>query len=198
MLGLQLALTGVLALGVAAVASFFGEAGAVVAVMMCGLPLAAFQTPGKVVLSRALRFRVLTGVEAVGVLAYYGWAIAWVVAGAGVWALATAVVFRAVAGTCAMAVVSRGTNLLPSLRGRSAPVAGDLVRPPVPGRQRGGDAARAGPERRRRGVLRIGTLGLWTLAKRMLEMPSSSRSRCTGSRSRTCRSFARRAKTSRP
>src|SRR5687768_17428702 len=67
-LALQLTLTGALAIAAAGIASLFGSGGAVVAVMMCGLPLGAIQTPGRVVLSRALRFRVLTGVDAVGVL----------------------------------------------------------------------------------------------------------------------------------
>jgi O-antigen/teichoic acid export membrane protein len=170
-LALQLTLTGALALGTVGIASFFGSAGAVVAVMICGLPLTAVQTPGKVVLSRALRFRVLTGVDAVGVLAYYGWAIAWVIAGAGVWALATGVVFRALVSTCAMALASRGTNLVPSYRNarslwpvitfgirfQGISVAGML-------REQGLNAAVAG-------LSGVGTLGLWTLAKRILEVP---------------------------
>lgn len=170
-LGLQLTLTGALALVAAAIASFFGSSGAVVAVMMCGLPLAAVQTPGKVVLSRALRFRVLTGVDAIGVLAYYGWAIAWVFAGAGVWALATGVVFKAAVSTCAMAYASRGTNLRPSfraarsllpvisfgLRFQAISVAGMV-------REQGLNAGIAG-------LSGVGTLGVWTLAKRVIEIP---------------------------
>jgi len=170
-LALQLSLTGGLAVASAGVASLFGSAGAVVAVMMCGLPLGAIQTPGKVVLSRALRFRVLTAVDAVGVVAYYSWAVGWVLAGAGVWALATAVVFKAAVSTCAMAVASRGTNLLPSLRGarslwpviafglrfQGVSVAGML-------REQGLNAGIAG-------LSGVGTLGLWTLAKRVIEIP---------------------------
>src|ERR671919_1726679 len=72
-LGLQLAATAALALVAGAVASLFGSGGLVVAVMLAGLPIAAFQTPGKVVLSRSLRFRLLTSVDATGVVAYYGW-----------------------------------------------------------------------------------------------------------------------------
>jgi len=170
-LALQLSLTGALALVAAGIASFFGSAGAVVAVMMCGLPLAAFQTPGRVVLSRTLRFRVLTAVDAVGVLAYYGWAVGWVLAGAGVWALATGVVFKAALTTVAMAFASRSTNLLPSFRGtrsllpvisfglrfQGISVAGML-------REQGLNAAIAG-------LSGVGTLGLWTLAKRVIEIP---------------------------
>jgi O-antigen/teichoic acid export membrane protein len=170
-LALQLTLTGALALVVAGIASFFGSAGAVVAVMMFGLPLAAIQTPGKVVLSRALRFRVLTGVDAVGILAYYGWAVGLVLAGAGVWALATGVVFKAALSTCAMAYSSRGTNLRPSfraarsllpvisfgLRFQAVSVAGMV-------REQGLNAGIAG-------LSGVGTLGVWTLAKRVIEIP---------------------------
>jgi O-antigen/teichoic acid export membrane protein len=170
-LGLQLALTVGLAVVVAGAASFFGEAGAVIALMMCALPLAAFQTPGKIVLSRALRFRVLTGVDAVGVVAFYGWAVAWVVAGAGVWGLASAVVFKAFVSSCAMAVVSRATNVVPSLRGLRAlwPVISFGVRfqgVSVAGMLRE-QILNAGVA----GLAGVGTLGLWTLAKRIIEIP---------------------------
>jgi O-antigen/teichoic acid export membrane protein len=170
-LGLQLTLAGALALVTAAIASFFGSSGAVVAVMMCGLPLGAVQTPGKVVLSRALRFRVLTGVDSIGVLAYYGWAIAWVFAGAGVWALATGVVFRALASSCAMALASRGTNLLPSYRGARSlwPVISFGIR--FQGISVAGMLREQGLNAGVAGLSGVGTLGLWTLAKRILEVP---------------------------
>jgi O-antigen/teichoic acid export membrane protein len=170
-LALQLTFTAGLAVAVAVIASFFGSAGAVVAVMMCALPLAAIQTPGKVVLSRALRFRVLTGVDAVGILAYYGWAVGWVLAGAGVWALATAVVFKAAVSSCAMAFASRGTNVLPSFRGvRSLwPVISFGLR------FQGVSAAGMVREQGLNGGIAVlsgvGTLGLWTLAKRVIEIP---------------------------
>jgi O-antigen/teichoic acid export membrane protein len=170
-LGLQLAFTGVLALAASVIASFLGSAAAVVAVMMCALPISAVQTPGKVVLSRALRFRILTAVDAVGVIAYYGWAIAWVIMGAGVWALATGIVFRAFAASCTMAILSRPTNVLPTLRGTRSlrPVISFGIRfqaISVAGmvREQGLNAAVAG-------LSGVSTLGLWTLAKRLLEVP---------------------------
>ena len=170
-LGLQLTLTGAIALVVAACASFFGSSGLVVAVMMLALPIVSVQTPGKIVLARALRFRVLTAVEAIGVVAYYGWAVGWVIAGAGVWALATGVVVRALAATLALAVASPGTAVSPSYRQarslwpviafgarfQANSVAGML-------REQGLNGAV--------GLLAgVGTLGLWTLAKRLLEIP---------------------------
>jgi O-antigen/teichoic acid export membrane protein len=170
-LALQLTLTGGLAAVVALVASFFGASGAVVAVMMCGLPLAAIQTPGRVVLSRALRFRVLTGVDAMGVLAYYGWAVGWVLAGAGVWALATGVVFKAAVTTAAMALANRGTNYLPSFRAARSlwPVITFGVR--FQGISMVGMLREQGLNAGIAGLSGVSTLGLWTLAKRIIEIP---------------------------
>lgn len=170
-LALQLSLTGALAVLAAGIASLFGSSGAVVAVMMCALPLAATQTPGKVVLSRALRFRVLTAVDAAGILAYYGWAVAWVFAGAGVWALATGVVFKAALSSCAMAFASRETNLLPSFRGvRSLwPVISFGLR--FQGISAAGMVREQGLNAGIAVLSGVGTLGLWTLAKRVIEIP---------------------------
>ncbi len=170
-LALQLTLTGALAVIVAGIGSLFGSAGAVVAVMLCGLPIAAVQTPGRVVLSRALRFRVLTAVDAVGVLAYYGWAVALVLAGAGVWGLATGVVFKAFASTLAMTVASRRTNLLPSFRGARSllPVVSFGLR--FQGISLAGMLREQGLNAGVAGLAGVGTLGIWTLAKRVIEIP---------------------------
>jgi O-antigen/teichoic acid export membrane protein len=170
-LALQLTLTGALAVVVAGIGSFFGSAGAVVAVMLCGLPIASVQTPGRVVLSRALRFRVLTGVDAVGVLAYYGWAVGLVLAGAGVWGLATGVVFKALASTLAMAIASRGTNLLPSFEGARSllPVVSFGLR--FQGISLAGMLREQGLNAGVAGLAGVGTLGIWTLAKRVIEIP---------------------------
>ena len=122
-------------------------------------------------LSRALRFRVLTGVDAVGVLAYYGWAVGWVLAGAGVWALATGVVFKAALSTVAMAFASRSTNLLPSFRGARSllPVISFGLR--FQGISVAGMLREQGLNVGIAGLSGVGTLGLWTLAKRVIEIP---------------------------
>jgi O-antigen/teichoic acid export membrane protein len=170
-LGLQLSVTGGVALLAAGVASWFGTAGLVVAVMMAGLPIAAFQTPAKVVLSRALRFRVLTVADAAGVLAYYTWAIAGVLAGLGVWALATGVIGRALATTCALTLTHRSTAFLPSYRGvRSLwPVISFGVR--FQGVSFAGMVREQTLNLAVAGLAGVATLGLWTLAKRLLEIP---------------------------
>src|SRR5918992_141425 len=171
-LALQLSLTGTLAVLAAGVGALVGGAGHVVALMMCALPVAALQTPGRVMLSRAMRFKALSTVEAVANLAYYGWAIALVVAAdAGVWALASAVVVRAVALAAGVSGVAR-LALLPSYRGATAlrdviafglrfqgvSLAGML-------REQGLNAGVAA-------ISGVGTLGLWTLTKRLLEFPA--------------------------
>ena len=53
----------------------------VTALMVWALPLASPQMAGRVVLGRELRFRAIAVIEAMGVLAYYAWAIAGVLAG---------------------------------------------------------------------------------------------------------------------
>jgi O-antigen/teichoic acid export membrane protein len=162
---------GGVALLVAAVASWFGTAGLVVAVMMSGLPIAAFQTPAKVVLSRALRFRLLTVADASGVLAYYAWAIAGVFAGFGVWALATGVIARALATTFALTFMHPSTTFLPSYRGARSlwPVVSFGVR--FQGVSFAGMVREQTLNLAVAGLAGVSTLGLWTLAKRLLEIP---------------------------
>ncbi len=171
-LALQLAFTGLLAALAAVVASFFGPSGFVVAVMLAGLPIAAVQTPGRVMLARTLRFRLLTGVDATGVLAYYVWAVAGVLAGFGVWALATGTIARAVASCVALAAVSRESIVRPSFRGAR------LLRPVIAFGVRFQAISFTGMIREQglnAGVAAfsgVATLGLWTLAKRLLEIPT--------------------------
>ena len=171
-LGLQLTLTGALAAVAAAVASSFGHSGLVVALMMIALPVASLPTPGRIVLSRALRFRTLATVEATGMLFYYAWAVGGVVAGLGVWALASAVIVKAAVTAVGVAAVSGLGPVLPSYRGVRA------LRPVVAfglrfqavslagmGREQGLNAGVAA-------ISGVSTLGLWTLTKRLLELPA--------------------------
>jgi O-antigen/teichoic acid export membrane protein len=169
--GLQLALMGIFSAVTAAVSSSFGTAGLVVALMVASLPLSALQTPGKVVLSRALRFRQLTTADAVGTVTYYVVAVAGVVGGLGVWALALGVVARALAATCAMLVLSPETPVRPSIRGVRA------LRPVIAFGIRFQGISFAGMAREQTlnaavaALTSVATLGLWTLAKRLLEIP---------------------------
>ena len=78
-LALQLALTLSLAAIAAGIGALLEGAGLVVALMVAALPIAAFQTPGRVDLSRDVRFKALSTVEAAANFVYYAWAISLVV-----------------------------------------------------------------------------------------------------------------------
>ena len=170
-LGLQLSITGALAAAAAFVAALFGSSGLVVAFMMLALPLAALQAPARVVLTRAVRLREVASVEGIATLAYYGWAVGGVLAGLGVWALATGVVFKALASTVGMIAVSRVGAIRPSLRGARE------LRPVIAFGVRFQGVSLAGVLREQglnAGVGIIGgvsTLGLFSLARRLLELP---------------------------
>jgi len=171
-LALQLALTGTLALLAAGVGQLVGGAGLVVAVMMTALPIASWQTPGRVTLSRELRFKALATAEAVANLAYYAWAISLVVfADAGVWALASAVVVRALMLAVGVTAVAR-LAILPSFRGAAA------LRPVIAFGLRFQGVSLAGMLREQllnlgiAVIAGVGTLGLWTLTRRLLELPA--------------------------
>lgn len=113
LLGYQLIFTLVLSVGIASVAATLGETGSVTAVMMTALPLFAFRTPTLIVLERRLNFSPLIKAEAIEQLAYYAWGVALVALGAGVWGLATASIVKAIAGTAAMLRVSPVARLTP-------------------------------------------------------------------------------------
>jgi O-antigen/teichoic acid export membrane protein len=170
-LGLQLALTGAIAMVAGAVASLFGPEGLVVSLMMLALPLAAFQAPGRVVLTRAIRVREIATIDAVAMLLYYVWAVVGVFAGAGVWAVASGLVFRALVASIGMIAVSR-LGLLPSYRGVRA------LRPVISFGLRFQAVSLAGVLREQglnMGVWIVGgvsTLGLFSLARRFLELPA--------------------------
>ena len=171
-LGLQLTLTSALAAAAAFAGTFFGRAGLVVALMMIALPVAAFPTPGRIVLSRALRFRALSTVEASGMLCYYAWAVAGVVAGLGVWALASAVIVRAAVTAVGVAAISGLGLLLPSYRGVRA------LRPVIAFGLRFQAVSLTGMAREQglnagvAAISGVSTLGLWALTKRLLELPA--------------------------
>jgi O-antigen/teichoic acid export membrane protein len=102
-LALQLAVTIALTGATAAVAWSFGETGWLVVLMVASLPLTVFRTPGAILLERQLRYHPLALVQVSETVAYFGWAIATVASGWGVWGLASATVVRAAVGTAAMA-----------------------------------------------------------------------------------------------
>ena len=170
LLGFQLLVTVGMAIAIGTLAYPFGESGRVVAVMVCAMPLVAFQFPGKIQLERDLRYRPLAFVEVSQVVAYQVTAIALVAAGAGVWGLAIGWFARAIVGAVVTTAVSPRRVLRPSLSWqpiRSLLAFGtrlQLVSATVIGREQGLNAVVGG-------VGGIATLGLYSLTKRLLEVP---------------------------
>jgi O-antigen/teichoic acid export membrane protein len=97
--GLQLAVTGAVAVIVAAVCAPLGTEALVVATMVAAVPLTMLRTPSVVVLERDLRYRVIATADLVEAMTYYVWSVGTVLLGWGVWGMATAVVARAAAGS---------------------------------------------------------------------------------------------------
>lgn len=160
-----------LALAVTAFAPLFGRAGWVTALVVAATPLLALQIPGRIVLERALEYRKLAFVEVGQVLVFNAWAIGLVLAGAGVWGLASATVTRSAVGVVAMAWASpvglawprfswhRIRHLLGFGVRFQAVTAVWLVR------EQGLNGAVAA-------VADVSTLGLVTVARRLLEVPN--------------------------
>ncbi|AZP21710.1 hypothetical protein EJC51_39900 [Streptomyces aquilus] len=167
---LQTTVTGVMVVAAVAAAPSFGRVGWVTAVMMTSLPFAALQLPGRILLERALLFRRLVVVEVAEVTFYQAWAVGTVLAGFGVWGLATATVVRALAGGIAMAwacpeglVRPRPSfRLIKPLLGfglRFQAVDATLL---VRGQALNASVA---------AISGLATLGLWVLAQRLMQVP---------------------------
>lgn len=168
--GLQIAVSGTVALVAASAAVAFGRDGLIVAAMLASLPITSARLPAAIVLERSLLYRPVALVDLVEAITYYTWALGTVALGAGVWGMATAVVVRAVMGVLTMMRVGPVGFVLPRWRWRrvrpilgfglklQATVAVSVVR------DQGlniGIAAIAG----------VSTLGVWSLAYRILQVP---------------------------
>ncbi len=170
LVGLELVVTVIIGAAVMGVGVWLGGIGDVTAVMILSLPILAVRVPALITLERDLAFGPIALVEAAEVFAYYVWAVATVVAGFGVWGLATASIVKAVAGTSILVVRSPTGTLKPlfSLR-HIRPLLGFGIRFQAVAlahtvRDQGvnmGTAAIAG----------TATLGLWALASRVLQLP---------------------------
>jgi O-antigen/teichoic acid export membrane protein len=170
LMGLQLTVTVALTLVVAAIGAMFGKVGLVTAVMVSSMPLVALQFPGRIDFERSLSYRPLAIVEIAQVVSYQASAIALVLAGLGVWGLAIAtVLMRAVA-----AVVMCSVSPLGLIRPRFS---WHRIRPLI-GFGLSFQAASATWLVRDQGlnasiaaIGSVATLGLWTLARRLMEVP---------------------------
>lgn len=167
---LQLAMTLAMTAVAVALAVPFGRIAWVTAIMVGSMPFVALQFPGRILLERALLYRRLVAVEMTQVLCFQGWAVGTVAAGFGVWGLATATVVRALTGTVMMAFVCPAGRVRPRPEFR-------LVKPLVGFGLRFQAVNVTWLLRDQTLNLCIATLGgvaqlgLWTLARRLMEMP---------------------------
>jgi PST family polysaccharide transporter len=169
-LGLQLAIGLAIAFVVAAVALPFGTVGDLTALMVWAIPITACRVPAQTVLERDLAYRRLVSAEVAEVVLFQIWQIATVVAGWGVWGLATAVLWRAVTGTGVLVALTPDRYLRPRFdRGRSRRLLGiglkiqatDLV-----------DGLRdQGVNMSTAAIGGLPVLGLWSMAYRALQLP---------------------------
>jgi O-antigen/teichoic acid export membrane protein len=168
---LQLGITSLLAGGLAIAAIPLGRDVELIALMALSLPLAILRGPAMAVLERGLEYRVIAKADLVEALTFYSAAIAMVVAGLGVWGLAMAVPLRAAAGSATLLALGPLGPVMPRwswpdlrpLLGYGVKVqAGSLI---VVSRDQLLNVAVGA-------VAGLGTLGVWTLAYRVMQVPA--------------------------
>jgi O-antigen/teichoic acid export membrane protein len=169
--GLQLSVTALLATVVAIVAIPLGRDVELIALMTLSLPIAVVRAPTMVVLERHLEYRVIATADLIEALVFYAVAIGAVAAGLGVWGLAAAVVCRAAAGSATLLirgplgfVVPRWSwaDVRPLLGFGVKLQAASLLAVAREQLVNVGIGAVAG----------LGTLGIWTLAWRIMQVPA--------------------------
>ncbi len=170
LLGIQLAASCALMTLTVVVGSFFGRVGLITAVMALSLPFLAARAPASIVLERRLLFRPVVIAEFVESLTFYAWSIPAVLAGFGVWGLASGTVVRAIVGALLLTYLSPvgwvGARLDVG-RLRSLLAFGVLF-------QARGLVALARDEGLNIGIVAIAglsTLGMWALASRVMQVP---------------------------
>jgi O-antigen/teichoic acid export membrane protein len=170
LLALQLSVSTGLALLIAGAAVPFGENGWVIALMVTSMPIVMLQLPGRILLERSLNYRPLAGVELAQVITYQAWSVGLVVAGFGIWGLASATVVMRLAGAVVMAAVCPSGVVPPRFAWhRVRPLIGFGVRFQAANvtafiEGQGLTASIAA-------ISGVSTLGLWTLARRLTDVP---------------------------
>jgi polysaccharide transporter, PST family len=171
LLGIQLVAAIVIAALVVVVGMGLGKEGQVVAIMVTSLPLMVLRTPGGVLLERQLAYRRLVLVELAESVSYYGFGIAMVAIGWGVWGLASAAVLRAAVASIVIVVVAPDALGWPTLRFRRLRgLMGFGIK-----MQALGLNLVIFEQTMNMGIAAIGglsMLGIWALAKRIIEAPS--------------------------
>jgi O-antigen/teichoic acid export membrane protein len=169
--GIQLGLALAVCLPAAAIALGFGRTGAVTALMVLSLPITALQGPGRITLTRTMRYDRQFAADAGSQVISQALTVVAVVLGAGVWGLAGGVVLKAVVATLLINLFGTGFQR-PSLR--NARAFGGLLRFGVTF-QAGWYAVLA----REQGLnilvavlAGVGPLGIWTFTNRIFMFPS--------------------------
>jgi O-antigen/teichoic acid export membrane protein len=169
-LGLQLSVMAALGSIAALAVAPFGRVALVTDLMLVSLPMMAWQTPARVVLERALDYRRIAAVELAQSIAYSAWAVGAVIAGWGIWAVASATVAQAAVGLVLYALLVVEGRLVPRVslsdwRGLSrfgvqfqAITFTNLIRDH-------GLALAVGA------VLGLPALGVWNVASRVMRLP---------------------------
>ncbi|MCZ2109848.1 MAG: oligosaccharide flippase family protein [Dehalococcoidia bacterium] len=114
--GIQLTLALAVCLPAVMVALGFGRTGAVTAIMIMSLPITTLQTPGRIVLSREMRYDRQLAVDFGAQASSQIFSVVAVVLGAGVWGLATGAVVKSVIATVLLATLTTRLDK-PSLKG---------------------------------------------------------------------------------
>jgi O-antigen/teichoic acid export membrane protein len=113
--GLQAALAAALTAGAAVVAPFTGLTGQVTAVMVGSLVITALGTGPLIILERNLTYRPILLSASAQAIVYYAWSILFVLAGFGVWGLATGTLVRAAIGMLVLALAQPSAMVMPRL-----------------------------------------------------------------------------------
>jgi O-antigen/teichoic acid export membrane protein len=169
--GFQLGVTLALSAAAASLAAPFGEAGWVTALIVSSTPLAMLQISGRILLERSLSYRPLAAVELSQVVVYNVCAVSLVLLGLGVWGMASATVVMRFVGVLVMGRVSPAGLMRPRFSWR-------LIRPLLGFgvRFQGPHATWLISQQARNvsigAIAGVSTLGLWSLASRVLQIPS--------------------------
>ena len=169
--GIQLTLALAICLPAAVIALGFGRTGAVTALMVLSLPITALQGPGRITLTRSMRYDRQVAADVGSQVASQVLTVVAVVLGAGVWGLAAGIVLRAVIATVLICLLSTGFQR-PSLRGWRG--FGGIMRFGVSfqagwyailGREQGLNILIAV-------VAGVAPLGIWTFTNRIFQLPA--------------------------
>jgi O-antigen/teichoic acid export membrane protein len=168
--GLQVGMATGLAILAAGVGLYFGQAAWIPVIMTAAMPIVALQMSGRILLERSLSYRPLAVLEITQVVCYHASAVGLALAGFGARGVAVAWVIRALIGTLFMARLSPVGLVLPKLSWRLIrPIVGFGVRfQAVNGIFLGSEQ---GLNWMIPSLTSMSTLGLWSLARRLLEIP---------------------------